>query len=262
MSDYSNIEIQDHKGFREIKLNRPEKKNALNTLMIRELTEAFRESCESRGIVVIVLSGKGDLFCSGADLEWMKGSMDQPYEEYFKESQKLGELFQAVYQCSKIVISKVRKGCYGGANGLVAASDLALATIDTQFAFSEVKLGLVPATIAPYVMLKLGPMHSRKLMLTARVFNALEAKEANLINYAGSEGELEEYTDSLLRDILKNGPEALSNTKKLIREIEGVFLDRELMNRCAKSIAEARSGSEGQEGIRAFFEKRNPYWIQ
>jgi methylglutaconyl-CoA hydratase len=240
-------------------LNRPEKHNALNAEMISELTHAFKAYGKDDSIRAIVLSGEGKSFCAGADLNYMKEASTMSFNDSVEDSRKLGQLFETIYSCPKVVIALVHGAAYGGANGLYAAADFAFAAQNTRFAFSEVKLGIAPAVIAPYILRRCGEFHARDLMLTARLFSAEEAAQMKLINLSLPAGELENEAMKIIKRLEAVAPNAMSETKNLILRLT-TQNQNEIQEQTAQLIARLRQSEEGQEGMSAFLEKRKAQW--
>lgn len=241
-------------------LNRPNVHNALNIEMIRELKESFDSVISDKSVRVVIFKAEGENFSAGADLNWMKSGMQQSSEELYSESLELAELFNAIYNTDKIVIAEVKGRAIGGANGIIAASDIVFAGKDSIFIFSEVRLGLIPATIAPYIIMRAGKTAAKEWMLSGRNITAEEAQKRNLIDHIVEENESFNNTiDNYIDHLLKNGPEAQDGIKKLIRTIDIKELDQ-LVKSSAEMLAHYRISPEAQDGISAFFEKRNPYW--
>jgi len=228
--------------------------------MIRDLSECFSILDRDKDIRLIVISSTGDNFSAGADLNWMRNGMDQTVVQLDEESNELARLFRLIWEADPIVIASVRGKVMGGANGLLAASDMVVAETTASFAFPEVKLGLVPATIAPYILRKAGFSRTTELMLTGRMFSAREAREAGLAQRICDQGLLKENTDKLIEELLSNGPEAMKGVKQLLRRLEKDIPSDQIQTYTSKLIAGFRVSDEGQEGMKAFFEKRNPNW--
>lgn len=243
-----------------VSLNRPEVHNAMDIQMIRDLSECFSILDRDKDIRLIVISSTGDNFSAGADLNWMRNGMDQTVVQLDEESNELARLFRLIWEADPIVIASVRGKVMGGANGLLAASDMVVAETTASFAFPEVKLGLVPATIAPYILRKAGFSRTTELMLTGRMFSAREAREAGLAQRICDQGLLKENTDKLIEELLSNGPEAMKGVKQLLRRLEKDIPSDQIQAYTSKLIAGFRVSDEGQEGMKAFFEKRNPNW--
>lgn len=263
MHTFSTIEIEIKGLSSTIWLNRPEKHNALNALMIEELTAAFDICINDPNLRLIILRGKGRSFSAGADLNYMKDIAGFGHDQNYQDALRLASLFEKVYTCPKPVIALVHGSAFGGANGLSAACDIVLADVDTTFAFTEVKIGITPATISPYVIRRCGEAAARELMLTGRKFSSDEAHRFLLVNKVvkteNLESELQHYAELLLA----SGPRAVEQCKKLIRVVSSTASDTgEMMRFTANMIASQRASEEGQEGINSFFEKRKPNWVQ
>ncbi len=258
MKDYKTIIIEAKNHVISVWLNRPEVHNAMNALMIEELTDAY-SSFNNDQTRAIVLRGKGRSFCAGADLNYMKGIASFGKEENREDSLKLARLFQHIYTCPFPTIAMVHGSAYGGANGLLAACDIVLAEENTTFAFSEVKLGIAPATIAPFVIKRIGEFGAKELMITGKRFKSGEALSWKLINKSVADNELETELNRLLLEIKRNGPKAVRAAKKLVHSIIGYETDN-MLEYTARIIAELRASEEGQEGMASFLEKRKPNW--
>ena len=243
-------------------LGRPEVHNAMNSEMIGELTKAFKRPMSEKGIRVVHLSGEGKSFCAGADLHYMKSMAGFSLEENRADSVLLFEMFEAVQKCPVPVVAHLHGSVMGGASGLAAACDYVAAESGTKFCFSEVKLGLVPAVISPFVLKKMEGALARELMLTARLFESEEAQRGHLVQFVGSGDSCKEHLDHLIKRVLKAGPEAVRETKKLLNFVEEGSSWNDVKQETTKVIAERRVSPEGQEGISAFFEKRAPKWQQ
>jgi len=244
-----------------ITFNRPSVHNAMNIEMIREFKDAFSTFDSDEDITVITIQSNGKNFSSGADLEWMKSGMNQSEAELASESAELALLFHDIYNSQKIIITLVRGKAMGGANGIIAASDIVVASDNSAFAFSEVKIGLIPATISPFVVKKVGASVASEWMITGRLFNAIEAYRRGYVHHVVDDEKLAEEAAEIVGKILQNSPDALTGVKELIRMIELEKDHRKLLKPTAELIAKFRVSAEGQEGIRAFFEKRQPNWI-
>jgi methylglutaconyl-CoA hydratase len=234
----------------------------MNDIMIAELTEAFNSFGEISKSRVVVLRGNGKSFCAGADLNYMKSIAGFGFDENIKDGQKLAALFKAIYDCPIPTVALVHGAAFGGANGLLAACDIVIAEENTTFAFSEVKLGIAPATIAPFVIKRIGEFGAKELMMTGKRFKAAEAEKWHLINHAVKEDLLEETLQSTTNQLLSSAPEAVRETKKLIGEVvdEG-NISQKLIDSTVKKIAELRASREGQEGMASFLEKRKANWM-
>ncbi len=255
---YNTILIRKEENIVTVTMNRPEVHNAMNAQMIAELTEVF-QNFNDDAIRAVVLRGNGKSFCAGADLNYMKEIATFGYDENKADSLKLARLFQSIYDCPFPTIAVVHGAAFGGANGLLAACDIVIAEENTTFAFSEVKLGIAPATIAPFVMKRIGEFGAKELMITGKRFKGQEALKWHLVNNAVPENELENTLNTLLDELKRNAPGAVRATKNLIRTI----VDNEqndMLTYTASLIAELRAAEEGQEGMAAFLEKRKAKW--
>lgn len=241
-------------------LNRPEVRNAMHIGMIRELTTALRQLEKQKEIRILRLNAAGPDFCSGADLNWMREGMNQTEEVLRSESLELAGLYHNIVSTHLVVMASVHGRAMGGAIGLVAASDLVMAETSASFAFSEVRLGLIPATIAPYVIPKTGFSRAKELMLSGRKFSGEMAQQYGLVHDLCHPGALAAASDQKVKELLQNGPEAMSGVKSLLNRIGGHPAGEDIRELTAVLIAQHRTSSEGQEGIQAFFEKRKPSW--
>lgn len=252
------VKVEEKNELFSIRLNRPDVRNAFHPEMIQQLTEAFAKATHSKARAVF-LTGEGPSFCAGADLEWMKSMKNFSLQENAKDSEKLFTMFETARNCLLPIVCRIQGHVMGGATGLVAVSDLVAAESTTRFCFSEVKLGLAPAVISPFILRKMNMSQARELMLTARIFSAEEAQVGGLINFQGSPQEVDQYLRSQLQLIFASGPEAVRATKQLINTVTQPLLNG-LKEQTAKVIAERRVSHEGQEGLRAFFDKDTPRW--
>ena len=259
--NYKTIETEISKEVGTIWLNRPEIHNAFNETMISEITHAFQELGKVNELRVIILRGRGKSFCAGADLNWMRQVVDYTYEENYNESFKLSECFYTIYTCPKPTIAMVHGAAIGGANGLLAACDMAFCEDDTTFSLSEVKIGIVPACISPYVIKRTGEYPARDLMLTGRRIKGKEAEKYRLVNQSLAAFELEEFVKKTIDLIKTSGPNAISICKQLIDDVCNNYSMEQALSETARIIAEIRKSREGQEGMAAFLEKRKPAWV-
>lgn len=258
----NSIRLHHNQAIATIWLNRPEKHNAFNLQMMQELIKAFEQLGQSDNVRVIILRGTGKSFCAGADLAYMQQVASYDQEENRRDSLVLATLFETIYSCPKPVIALLHGAVYGGANGFAAASDIVIADLDTRFAFSEVKLGITPATISPYVLKRCGEAAARDLMLTGRPFSAHEARDYHLVNQLFSADTLDRVLETYIKNLLHAAPSAIAQCKQLIRDISSTSLSTgEIMHDTAQRIARQRASAEGQEGLKAFLEKRNPNWL-
>ncbi len=243
-------------------MNRPDVHNALNQQMILEIIECYEALSNENDCRIIVLRGKGKSFCAGADLNYMKGIATFGFEENYEDSLKLAKCFNTIYTCKKPTIAVVQGAAIGGANGLLAACDFVYCADDTKFAFSEVKLGIAPATISPYVTKRIGEFGSRDLMITGRRFTGKEAEWYRLVNKSLPAEELEAYVNTMIESLMTSGPDAMAACKNLIYNITNKLTFEESIEYTARLIAELRASKEGQEGMASFLEKRKPNWVK
>lgn len=242
-----------------IRLNRPQQRNAFDPGMVSLLRAAFGSVAEDPDLRVVLLEGEGAVFCGGADLEQMRHQAEAGEEENRTEAVRMAEMFAAIDSCPRPVVSIVRGAALGGGCGLVAASDLALASSDAVFGFTEVRLGLLPAVISPYVLAKVAPGEARRYFLTGERFGADEALRIGLVQIVSSPGEIDAAVGATVDSLLRGGPEAQREIKALLRALPAMT-DEEVVRRTAEWIARVRATGEGREGISAFLEKRDPRW--
>lgn len=261
MNELKTIEIFVRKGLGKLILNRPEKHNAINALMISQIRKGLANLIDDEKVKVILISSNGKSFSSGADLKYMVEQSDMSPGENIQDALKLAKLFYEIFTCPKPVITVSHGNVAGGANGIIAASDFALTEENSTFRFSEVHLGLVPATISPYIVDRIGRARAMELMLSARKFSGREAEHYHLVNKAVKKEEMQKELDEVIDSFMKSAPEAIRKTKALILKLADLNGFEKLRDETAHIIAQARASKEGKEGIRSFFEKRNPSWI-
>lgn len=240
-------------------LNRPDAHNAFDGLMVTELRKVLFDLRSVDAIRVIVLGGRGPSFCAGADLAWMKAMASFSRAENLLEAQAMADLFFTVYESPKPVVARVHGAALGGGAGLVAASDIPVATLGTTFGFTEVRLGIIPAVISPYVVGRIGESAARELFLTGERFEAVRAQEIGLVRAAVPEEDLDAAVEGRVNELLKAGPRAIAEAKALIREVAWRRIE-DVQRYTVERIADVRVSSEGQEGMRAFLDKRKPDW--
>ncbi len=256
---YKTIEIEIQKNIANVFLNRPKVRNALNEDMISELIDCFK-SLNKTDVRAVVFRGKGKVFCAGADINWMKNVANYSYEQNYSESLKLANCFNAIYTCNKPVIAAVHGAAFGGANGLFAACDIVYADNETLFSFSEVKIGIIPATISPYIIKRIGEFNSKELMLTGKKFKGNHAERIGLINKSVDAEQLDEYVNNTIKDLLTSAPMAVSKCKELVYNVCNDYSFENSLEKTAKIIADIRATEEGQEGMASFLEKRKANW--
>jgi methylglutaconyl-CoA hydratase len=244
-----------------VTMNRPTRKNAFDEGLISALAEAFDTLKGAEGVRVVFVRGAGGTFSAGADLDWMRAAIGRSERDNRADTMELARMLKGLHELPALTVALVERAAFGGGAGLVAACDLAIATQDTTFAFSEAKLGLVAATISPYVIQAVGPRNARGLFATARPFDAVYAQRIGLVTeVAPDTAALEAAARRIAREILACAPGAVEASKRLVDEVAGRPIDADLMELTAHRIASVRVGAEGQEGVRAFLERRKPHW--
>ena len=259
LADYEHLRIGHGDAVATVSLARPDARNALNAGLIEEIRRCMEELAGDDGVRVVVLTGEEEFFCAGADIGYMRDTAEFSYEENLEDARRLAAIFGAIDECPKPVVARIKGAAIGGGVGLVAAADVAVAEEGTVFAFSEVRLGISPATIAPFVVRKIGHSQTRALFLTGERFDANRAREIGLVHEVAAEGDLDATVQEKVAQLLAGGPEALATTKALLRELR-YAASGEATEITARRIAELRTGEEGQEGLGAFLEKREPAW--
>lgn len=259
--EYRTIELEISRHVATIWLNRPEIRNAFNEVMIGELIHAFEAVNQMDELRAVVLRGRGSVFCAGADLNWMRDVVNYSYEQNYQESYQLSRCFHAIYTCEKPTMALVHGASIGGANGLMAACDFAYCTDDCVFSLSEVKIGVVPACISPYVVKRVGEFPSRDLMLSGRRFEGPEAQSIHLVNRSLPDHPmLLSQMAETLHALMSSGPQAMKMAKTLLYNIANQLTLEKALGDTARMIAQIRSSEEAQEGMAAFLEKRKPRW--
>ena len=253
-------EVDDAVGI--LTLNNAERHNAFDELLILELGDALRALEADRRVRVVVLSAVGKSFCAGTDLNWMKRAAASSPQDALRDGRSLGALLALLNDFPKPTIARVQGPAYGAGIGLIAACDIAVAAYDALFALTEVKLGLIPAAVSPFVLAAIGERHARRYMLTAERFSAAEAYRIGLVHeIVPGEEQLDEAVGEIVDTLLKNGPQAQAECKALIRIVAGQPIDDSTLEETAQRIAQVRSSPEGREGLAAFLEKRKPNWL-
>jgi methylglutaconyl-CoA hydratase len=241
--------------------NRPEVHNSFNSTMIKELDAAFEKIKVDKSIRVVVLSGKGKSFCAGADIKWLREIINYSFEQNLEESLQLAEVLHKIYILPKATVAMVNGTAIGGGNGFLSACDIAVASEEAKFGLSEVKIGLVPAAISPYVIRRIGQSKAREYFLTGKRISARKALEIGLINEVVPHERLKKTVDEIANLLLSSGPEAIAACKELIHRVPEMNSD-EVKEYTARMIANLRISEEGQEGMASFLEKRKPKWIK
>ena len=250
----------DKRGVATITLNRPELHNAFDDQLIAQLTTIFKAVGQDNNVRVMILAAKGKSFCAGADLNWMKRMVDYSYEQNFADASALAEMFLVLNELPKPTIARVQGAAFGGAVGLIACCDMAIGSKLSKFCLSEVKLGLMPATISPYVIEAIGARQARRYFTTAEIFSSRRARRIGLLSEAVTEEELDSTIEGLVEKLLKNAPNAVAAAKQLIFDVRDIPAGEELINLTSSRIAATRISEEGQEGLNAFLQKRRPNW--
>jgi methylglutaconyl-CoA hydratase len=259
---YQNIVTEIDHGVGIVTLSRPDRHNAFDDITIVELLQALAEMEANAAVRVVVVSSAGKSFCAGADLTWMQRAAGYGAAENLRDAKVLAEMLRKLSRLPKPTVARVQGSAYGGGLGLVAACDIAIATFDAQFALSEVKLGMIPATIAPHVIAAIGERHARRYMLTAERFSAAEAYRIGLIHeMVADEAGLDQAVGQVVDALLNNGPRAMAECKELIRAVAGKPISDEIVIDTAARIAQRRASDEAKEGIDAFLNKRQPRWV-
>jgi methylglutaconyl-CoA hydratase len=243
-----------------VTLNRPDVRNAFNETMIAEVTAAFTALGTRDDVRAIVLAGNGKAFCAGADLNWMRKMAGYSDEENRADAMRLAQMLSAVYRCPKPVIARVHGDAYAGGMGLVCTADIVVAVETANFCLSEARLGLMPATIAPYVIRALGEQASRRYFVTAEAFNCATAQRLGLVSEAVSADALDATVQRITEALCANSPNAVRECKQLVQDVAGETIDEALIEDTAVRIARIRASEEGRDGVSSFLEKRTPRW--
>jgi len=244
-----------------VTMNRPARKNAFNDDLISALSEAFDTLAGAEGVRVVFIRGAGGTFSAGADLDWMRAAVERTESDNRADAFEMAKMLKALHDLPALTVALVEGGAYGGGGGLAAACDLAVAAADAKFSFSEVKLGLIAATISPYVIEAIGPRMARALFATARIFDADYACRIGLItDVVVDAAALHAEARRIAHEMIACAPGAVEASKRLVADVTGRVIDRDLMELTAHRIATARVGEEGQEGVRAFLERRKAAW--
>jgi len=255
------LQLQFERGVETVTLNRPEVRNAFNDEVIAELTAVFVELARRDEVRCIVLAGNGPAFCAGADLNWMKRMAGYTREENIEDAAALARMLELIWRCPKPTIARVHGDTYAGGTGLVAACDIAIAAESAQFCLSEVKLGLIPATISPYVIRAMGERAAHRWFLTAERFGAAEAHRIGFVHEVVKAEELDAWVAQVAQALVQAGPEAVKACKKVLHEVAGHEITAGLVRRTVEGIADIRASDEGREGIQSFLGKRKPNWL-
>ena len=250
-------------GLATVTMNRPSSHNAFNNEVIQLLQDAFARAANDKSVRALLLQAEGSSFCSGGDMNWMTQMAGYSYEENLADSKKIAAMLNSLNTLAIPTIARVQGAAYGGGVGLVACCDIAVASINAKFCLSEVKVGMIPATISPYVIAAIGQRAARRYFTTAELISAPKALELGLISeFRTSDAETDQVIAGLVKALLKNGPRAVTEAKKLVLDLSNRPIDAELIAESSRRIALTRDSSEGKEGLSAFLEKRKPNWIQ
>ncbi len=244
-----------------VTLNRPEVRNAFNDEVILELTQAFTRLGQDPGVRAIVLAAEGNAFCAGADLNWMRRMADYTQAENLADAAQLAAMLQAIYNCPKPTIARIQGDVYAGGMGLVAACDMAVSVDSASYCLSEVRLGLYPATISPYVIRAMGARAAHRYFLTAERFSATEAQRIGLVHELVNLEQLDARVDELCKALVNASPNAVRSCKTLLQDVAGKDIDAALIAHTVEGIAGIRASAEGREGVQSFLQKRKPNWI-
>ena len=255
------LELSFGSGVSTVTLNRPEVRNAFNDEVIAELTAVFIELGKREEVRCIVLAASGKAFCAGADLNWMKRMADYTRDENVADAGALAEMLRVVYACPKPTIAKVQGDVYAGGTGLVAACDIAVSVDTAAYCLSEVKLGLIPATISPYVIRAMGARAAHRYFLTAERFDAVEALRIGFVHEVVTANALDTKVAEIAKTLVDAGPEAVRLCKKLVQDVAQREITPSLIQMTVEGIADIRVSPEGQEGVQSFLQKRKPGWL-
>lgn len=254
------LDIRRDGAVARVYLNRPELRNAFNDAVIAELTQAFRTLGADASLRAIVLGGHGKAFCAGADLNWMRAIGHYSWEQNKADAEGLAEMLWTVYSCPLPVVGRIQGDCYAGGLGLAAACDVLVAAEGVHFCLSEARLGLLPATIGPYVVRALGEQASRRYFVTAERFSAAEAHRLGFVHERVAAEALDAKVDEIAATLVANGPAAVKACKQLVHDVAGQPITAALREDTARRIADIRASDEGRAGVQAFLHKRNPPW--
>ena len=257
----SAIQITQQGSVLTLTLNRPDMRNAFNDEVVAELTQAFQDAASRGDVRALVLAAVGPAFCAGADLNWMRRMADNTRAENLADAAALAEMLRVMYECPKPTVARVQGDVFAGGMGLVAACDMAVSVHSASFCLSEVKLGLIPATISPYVIRAMGARAAHRYFLTAERFSATEAHRIGFVHEVVSEEQLDAKVAELALALVSASPNAVRSCKMLLQEVAGRDIDAPLVARTVEGIADIRSSSEGKEGVQSFLQKRKPNWL-
>lgn len=261
METLARLDLERDGTVARVTLNRPEVRNAFNAELIALLTRIFVDLDRREKVRAIVLAGEGKVFSAGADITWMRASLELSEEENRRDAETLSDMYRTIDRCSKPVVTRVHGAAIAGASGLCAVSDIAIAAEDAIFGFTETKLGIIPAVISPFVLAKIGVSHARALFLTGERFNAQHALEIGLVHRVVPESELDAALTQTLEELCSASPSAVTAAKRTLQAVASAsYEDSRAVT--TRAIAAQRVSAEGQEGLRAFLERRRPSWTE
>jgi len=258
---FETLSLQIDAHVATVTLNRPDVRNAFNETTIAEITQVFQQLDADSAVRAVVLAANGVAFCAGADLNWMKKMADYTHAENLADAGQLAAMLAAIYRCSKPVVAKVQGDCYAGGMGLVAACDIAVSVDSAHYCLSEVKLGLIPATISPYVIKAMSESAARRYFITAERFSAHEAQRIGFVHEVVSAETLDDKIAEIVKALVSNSPNAVKQAKKLVQDVASREITPTLVAATVEGIAQIRASDEGREGVRSFLEKRKPAWL-
>ena len=261
LPSYTNLLFNIDRHIATITLNRPDKRNAFNDAMIQEITAAIQYCATHTAVRAVIIAAQGKAFCAGADLNWMRAMADYTHEENLADADQLARMLTALYECPKPTIAAIQGDVYAGGMGLVACCDIAIAVNSANFCLSEVKLGLIPATISPYVIRAMGARAAHRYFLTAEVFNATQAQQIGFIHERVSEENFTDTIDRVARHLTNASPDAASQCKQLLQTVAHAPIEPNLVADTVTQIADIRASEQGREGIQSFLQKRSPAWL-
>jgi methylglutaconyl-CoA hydratase len=259
MSEANHI-VAVESGIARVTLNRPAVHNALDDALIADLLGSLEKIAADRTVRLVLLTGQGTSFCAGGDLAWMRRTADYTYEQNLADAMMLARLLHTLNTMPQPTVALVNGPAYGGGVGVVACCDIAVAADTAKFSLSEVRLGLIPATISPYVVRKIGESNARRYFLTAEVFEAADAQRMGLVHEVVAAADIDKGAQYFVKRLREGGPAAQGAAKQLIARVAGAPIDAALMEDTARRIGDARASPEGKEGTEAFLAKRNPSW--
>ena len=255
------LDVQRSGHIARVYLNRPDVRNAFNEQVIAELTATFQQLSTESDLRAIVLGGHGKAFCAGADLSWMRGMAAFSWEQNRADAQALADMLWTIYQCPTPIVARLQGDCYAGGVGLAAVCDVVVAADSMNFCLSEARLGLLPATISPYVIRAMGEQVARRYFITAERFTATQAHAMGLVHELSAADALDARVDEIVAALVANGPLATRACKALVQDVAGLQITDDLRSETARRIADIRVSSEGKEGIQSFLQKRPPAWL-